>query len=111
MSTFAETPCIVAIFNLFFRFITTALQQSTVRLTWDETDPRRVQTTMRNFSKDDILDMDFKAYLASSGNDESDREIEESENKQSQESKIAKYKVIKSVLSFRIFFSPQTPQM
>ena len=81
-------------FQSLFRFITTALQQSTVRLTWDETDPRRVQTTMRNFSKDDILDMDFKAYLASSGDDESDREIEEPENKQSQESKIAKYKVI-----------------
>ena len=78
----------------FFRFITTALQQSTVRLTWDETDPRRVQTTMRNFSKEDILDMDFKAYLASSSDDESDREIEETEIKESQGSKIAKYKVM-----------------
>ena len=79
---------------IFFRFITIALQQSTVRLTRDETDPRRVQTTMRNFSKEDILDMDFKAYLASSSDDESDREIEETEVKETQESKIAKYKVM-----------------
>ena len=49
---------------------------------------------MRNFSKEDILDMDFKAYLASSSDNESDREIEETEVKESQESKIAKYKVM-----------------
>ncbi|XP_028393448.1 ESF1 homolog [Dendronephthya gigantea] len=74
-------------------FITTALQQSSVRLTWDETDPHRVQTTMRNFSKDDILDMDFKAYLASSSDEESDREIEETGDKrETEDDKIAKYK-------------------
>lgn len=70
------------------------MQQSTVRLTWDETDPRRVQTTMRNFSKDDILDMDFKAYLASSSGDESDSENEETEDKkETHDDRIAKYKV------------------
>ena len=84
-------------FYLCSRFITTALQQSTVRLTWDETDPRRVQTTMRNFSKDDILDMDFQAYLASSSDEDTDREIEESgDTKENQDSKIAKYKVLMS---------------
>ncbi|CAB3979337.1 Hypothetical predicted protein [Paramuricea clavata] len=77
-------------------FITTALQQSTVQLTWDETDPRRVQTTMKNFSKDDILDMDFKAYLASSSDEESDGEIEETGNKKENEDRqIAKYKNIR----------------
>ncbi|XP_046859479.1 ESF1 homolog [Xenia sp. Carnegie-2017] len=74
-------------------FITTALQQSTVRLTWDETDPRRVQTTMRNFSKDDLLDIDFKAYLASSSDDDSARASEESGDEE-EDKKIAKYKEI-----------------
>jgi hypothetical protein len=54
---------------------------------------------MRNFSKDDILDMDFKAYLASSSDENSDREIEEEteDKKENQDSKIAKYKVLTSV--------------
>lgn len=56
-------------------FITTALQQSTVRLTWDETDPKRIQTTMKNFSKDDLLEMDFKAYLASSASEEDRKSV------------------------------------
>ena len=41
----------------------TALQQSTVRLTWDETDPKRVESTMRQFTKDDLENMDFKDYI------------------------------------------------
>ena len=53
---------------------------------------------MRNFSKDDILDMDFKAYLASSsGEEESDLE-ETNENKEDEDVKIAKYKVSKTIL-------------
>jgi hypothetical protein len=90
----ASQNVVLVILIFFFRFITTALQQSTVRLTWDETDPRRVQTTMKNFSKDDILDMDFKAYLASSSDEKSDGEIEETGNKKENEDRqIAKYKV------------------
>ncbi|XP_057303454.1 ESF1 homolog isoform X2 [Hydractinia symbiolongicarpus] len=56
-------------------FLNTALQQSTVRLTWDETDPRRLESTMRKFTKEDIENMDFKDYLASSsGEEENDAE-------------------------------------
>jgi len=55
-----------------------ALQQSTVRLTWDETNPQRLEVTMRKFNKDELDDMDFKAYLATSS--ESEREEEENTN-------------------------------
>lgn len=65
-----------------------------MRLTWDETDPRRVQTTMRNFSKDDLLDMDFKAYLASSSDEDSDCNVEESgDKKENEDRQLAKYRV------------------
>eukprot|EP00794_Sanderia_malayensis_P017593 gene17593-19346_t len=51
-------------------FINTALQQTTVRSTWDEPDQKRLSVTMRKFNKDDLRDMDFKAYLASSSDDD-----------------------------------------
>ena len=41
----------------------TALQQSTVRLTWDESDPKRLQSTMKKFTQEDLEKMDFKNYL------------------------------------------------
>jgi len=47
----------------FLRFLNTALQQSTVRLTWDESDPKRMQNTMRQFTKEDLENMDFKDYI------------------------------------------------
>lgn len=56
------------------QFLNTALQQSTVRLTWDETDIRRMQATSKQFSKDDLETMDFKDYIASS----SDEDVDES---------------------------------
>jgi hypothetical protein len=55
-------------------FVTAALQQSKVHLTWDETDPKRLQTTMRKFSRDDMLKMDFDAYLGSSSGSDSGSE-------------------------------------
>eukprot|EP00795_Rhopilema_esculentum_P013292 gene13292-4129_t len=78
----------------------TALQQSTVRLTWDETDQKRLQMTMRKFDKDELMDMDFKAYLASSSEDENDEKeatVEENANvndsaKNEEEDKIKKYR-------------------
>ena len=36
-----------------------------VDLTWDETDPDRLQLTMRQFDKDNLEEMDLKNYLAS----------------------------------------------
>jgi hypothetical protein len=61
-------------------FITDALQHSKVKLTWDAQDPERTRFTQRQFSKKELEDMDFKAYLASdtdqslSGKDEQDVE-------------------------------------
>ena len=56
-------------------FITQALQHSNVKLTWDTEDAERVKTTRRKFSKDDLKDMDFKAYLASDSESEVDQEL------------------------------------
>ncbi|KAI9338088.1 hypothetical protein DFJ73DRAFT_848304 [Zopfochytrium polystomum] len=58
------------------KFITTALQHSKVQLTWDQDDPERVRVTQKKFSKDDIKDMDFKAYLASESEEEDEDEDE-----------------------------------
>ena len=51
------------IFILRNRFLNTALQQSTVRLTWDESDPKRLENTMRKFTKEDLENMDFRDYI------------------------------------------------
>lgn len=45
-----------------------------MEITWDETDHERITTLNRKFKKEELLDMDFQAYLASSSEDE---EIEE----------------------------------
>lgn len=41
-----------------------------VDITWDETDHERVASLSRTFKKDELLDMDFQAYLASSSEEE-----------------------------------------
>lgn len=75
-------------------FCTTALHQTNVKLTWDETDLGRQRTTMRKFTKEDLLEMDFNAYLASSsdedepeGNENGNYDLSDDEDK-----KIEKYK-------------------
>ncbi|KAF7723565.1 pre-rRNA-processing protein esf1 [Apophysomyces ossiformis] len=55
-------------------FVTEALQHSKVKLTWDQDDPDRIQLTRREFTEDDLKDLDFDAYLASSSEDESEDE-------------------------------------
>lgn len=52
------------------------MQHSKVKLTWDQDDPDRVQFTRREFTEDDLKDLDFDAYLASSSEDEDDEEEE-----------------------------------
>ncbi|XP_061579688.1 ESF1 homolog [Cololabis saira] len=59
-------------------FTSSAAASSKVQLTWDETDHERVTALNRKFNKDELLDMDFKAYLASSSEEE-DGEEQESE--------------------------------
>lgn len=61
-------------------FTSAATTTAKVELTWDETDHDRVTALCRKFNKDELLDMDFKAYLASS----SEEEEEEEEEKQTE---------------------------
>lgn len=61
-------------------FTTTALQQAKVDLTWDETNPDRVELTQKlsTGKVDDVTDADLEAYLALSSEGESEDEIENS---------------------------------
>ncbi|XP_042618294.1 ESF1 homolog [Cyprinus carpio] len=60
-------------------FTSTATTTAKVELTWDETDHDRVTALCRKFNKIRMLDMDFKAYLASSSEEEEDEEQTEAE--------------------------------
>ncbi|KAI8609642.1 hypothetical protein BC830DRAFT_1149538, partial [Chytriomyces sp. MP71] len=57
-------------------FSTAALQHSKATLTWDLDDPDRVRVTKKRFSKDELKEMDFKAYLASDSEESSGDEEE-----------------------------------
>lgn len=57
-------------------FTTQALQHSNVQLTWDQDDPERVRVTRRKFTNDELRDMDFKAYIASSSEDDDDSPLD-----------------------------------
>jgi hypothetical protein len=82
-----------------------------VEITWDETDHERITTLNRKFKKEELLDMDFQAYLASSSDDEEEIEeelqgddgvnIEEDGKKKIQkddEEQIAKYRQLLQVI-------------
>lgn len=45
-----------------------------VDVTWDETDHERVMSLSRTFKKEELLDMDFQAYLASSSEEEEEQQ-------------------------------------
>ncbi|XP_059410639.1 ESF1 homolog [Carassius carassius] len=66
-------------------FTSTATTTAKVELTWDETDHDRVTALCRKFNKDDLLDMDFKAYLASSSEEEEDEEEAEQQKIEAEE--------------------------
>jgi hypothetical protein len=55
-------------------FVTSALQHSKVKLTWDETSSDRLQMSSKAFSQKEIDEMDFKAYLASDSEEEDDKD-------------------------------------
>ncbi|XP_069090201.1 ESF1 homolog isoform X1 [Pleurodeles waltl] len=55
-------------------FTSAAMATSKVEITWDETDNDRLSMLNRTFKKDEILDMDFQAYLASSSEEEVEEE-------------------------------------
>jgi hypothetical protein len=55
-------------------FVTKALQHSKVELTWDQDSAERIKTTRRKFTKDDLAEMDFQAYLGSDSESEEDED-------------------------------------
>lgn len=59
-------------------FVTSALNQIKVDLTWDETDPRRKEVLEKAFTDPESIEKDLKEYLASPS--ESEEELEESSN-------------------------------
>ncbi|CAM0135481.1 pre-rRNA-processing protein esf1 [Umbelopsis sp. WA50703] len=62
-------------------YVTEALQHSNVKLTWDEDDHERMNMTRRKFTKEDVEHMDFSAYIASSEEEDSDEDLETSQEK------------------------------
>ncbi|XP_037545539.1 ESF1 homolog [Nematolebias whitei] len=60
-------------------FASTATSTSKVTLTWDETDHDRVSALNRKFNKQELLDMDYSAYLASSSEEEEEEVVEKEE--------------------------------
>lgn len=93
-------------------FTSAAMGTSTVEITWDETDHDRITTLNRKFKKEELLDMDFQAYLASSSEDEVELEeelqddnevnVEDSgkakKNQKDDEEQIAKYRQLLQVI-------------
>lgn len=79
-------------------FTTTALQQAKVDLTWDETDPDRIEITQKLASGkiDDIADTDLQHYLASSSGESEDDEENKKDDVSSEEDNnpIEKYKAL-----------------
>ncbi|KGL88308.1 ESF1 [Charadrius vociferus] len=55
-------------------FTSAAMGTSKVDITWDETDHERVTSLSRTFKKEELLDMDFQAYLASSSEEEEEEQ-------------------------------------
>lgn len=78
-------------------FTTTALQQAKVDLTWDETDPGRLEMTQKlNSGKiDDVTENDLQNYLAGSSDEESEEEVEENEGEEGEPGNVLdKYKAL-----------------
>ncbi|NWX99931.1 ESF1 protein, partial [Nothoprocta ornata] len=90
-------------------FTSAGMVTSKIDITWDETDHERVTSLSRTFNKEELLDMDFQAYLASSSEEEEEQEqggdvaheTEDDKPKKSQkddEEQIAKYReLLKSI--------------
>ena len=62
-----------------FTFWVSVCFPAEVELTWDDTDHERVTAMNRKFNKDELLQMDFNAYLASSSDDDDDEDGVEKE--------------------------------
>ncbi|KAJ7783727.1 hypothetical protein DFH07DRAFT_873889 [Mycena maculata] len=66
-------------------FVTDALRHSKVKLTWDEDDPERNQITRRTLTRKEIEEADFRAYLASSSDDDLEDEKDTGKESKSQD--------------------------
>ena len=53
-------------------FSTNVLQQTNLKIAWDEDDPDRIQITRRPFTDAELENMEFSQYLASSDSEEED---------------------------------------
>lgn len=82
-------------------FTNTALQQSNVKITWDETDPKRTDAFNKVFDED--AEDDIKVYLATSSSEEEEEDDNTNSNTRinediSESEKINKYKNLISML-------------
>ncbi len=67
-------------------FTTSALQNSKVKFTWDETDQARYRLTRRRIqNENEIHESDFDALIASSSEDDNEAEINDDDNKSKHE--------------------------
>ncbi|CAL1275705.1 unnamed protein product [Larinioides sclopetarius] len=74
-------------------FVSTALGQAKVDLTWDETDPQRQEVLERAFKEPDNIEKDIQDYLASSSGESEEEQIDDPEDKKMKlNDRISKYK-------------------
>ncbi|XP_033104919.1 ESF1 homolog [Anneissia japonica] len=96
------------------KFKTTALHQSKVELTWDETDRERTRIMQQAFENDEFNDQDMKMLIASSDDDEDEEDIsgvEKGVARSNDEDQIAKYRSLLKEVNEKEKRDPETNEM